>query len=96
MVLTADKGVASFIINKDMYIEDQNSRSNTSNSILQVTTALLPDSMVYQQFVNKHPLWTYSVSMWHIHLQISLIPNQNSSTVLWQQLIIYQGHQRIG
>ena len=35
------------------------------------------------------------MSMWHIHLEISQIPNQNPSTVIWQQFLMCQRLQSI-
>ena len=74
---------------------DQKSRINSSNSFLQVITALMPDSMVSWKFISKHPLQTYGIRTWHVHLQVSQIHNQNSSAVLWLQFLICQRQQRI-
>ena len=43
------------------------------------------DSTVYQKFIKPTSLQTYSISIWHINLQISQIPDHNSSVLLWQQ-----------
>ena len=62
---------------------EQNVRINTSNSTLQVTMALMPDSVVYQKIQKPASL----SDQWYQHvahpLKIGQIPNHNSSMKLW-------------
>ena len=65
----------------------QNSKINTLHSVLQVKTALLPDSTVYENFIK--PTFPSDLQYQYVtyQLTISQIPSQNSSNELWQHHI---------